>query len=275
MIDTNDSAILWPPKHDLFGVRVSAVTCNSAANAILCAAQRRVPAVVSAFAVHALIEASTSADLAVKANQFAIITPDGQPVRWALNWLHGTRLASTVQGYELMLALCERATAEGVSIYLYGSSTQTLAALEANLKKQFPGLVVAGVESPPFRPLSPEEDAAMVKRVNDSGAGLMFVGLGCPKQDHFAAEHADLIVPVQLCVGAAFDFLAGTKPAAPEWMQRRGLAWVFRLYQEPKRLFKRYLVTNSVYLQKLATQLIRQRIFKRHRPAPAVSDQQP
>jgi exopolysaccharide biosynthesis WecB/TagA/CpsF family protein len=103
----------------------------------------------------------------------------------------------------------------------------------------------------------------MVERVNASGAGLMFVGLGCPKQDHFAAEHADRIVAVQLCVGAAFDFLAGTKPPAPLWMQRHGLAWVFRLYQEPKRLFMRYLVTNSIYLRKLTKQFIRQRILRR------------
>jgi exopolysaccharide biosynthesis WecB/TagA/CpsF family protein len=196
-------------------------------------------------------------------NRFAIITPDGQPVRWALNWLHKTRLKDTVQGYELMLALCERASRQGVSIYLYGSSPATLAALEANLREAFPELEIAGAESPPFRPLTPEEDAEMVARVNVSGAGLMFLGLGCPKQDYFAGEHADRIVPVQLCVGAAFDFLAGTKPPAPVWMQRRGLAWVFRLYQEPKRLWKRYFVTNSIYLKKLMAQFVRQRIFRR------------
>jgi len=263
MISTPQETLQWPPKHDLFGVRISAVTCETAAHTILDAARQRVPAVVSAFAVHALVEASASADLAAKANRFAIITPDGQPVRWALNWLHGARQANTVQGYELMLALCELAAAEGVSIYLYGSSPATLAALEANLTRQFPGLTIAGVESPPFRSLTPEEDADMVERVNASGAGLMFVGLGCPKQDHFAAEHADRIVAVQLCVGAAFDFLAGTKPPAPLWMQRHGLAWVFRLYQEPKRLFMRYLVTNSIYLRKLTKQFIRQRILRR------------
>ena len=263
MIDTDPTALQWPAKHDVFGVGVSAVTCDEAADAILEAAQRRIPAVVSAFAVHALIEACTSRELAAKANRFAIVTPDGQPVRWALNWIHGTRLTSTLQGYELTLALCERAAANGISIYLYGSSPETLAALETNLKQRFPGLGIAGLESPPFRLLTPDEDAAMVSRVNASGAGLMFVGLGCPKQDHFAAEHADRIVPVQLCVGAAFDFLAGSKPPAPLWMQRRGLAWVFRLYQEPKRLWKRYLVTNSIYLRKLVAQLIRQRVLRR------------
>lgn len=274
MIDTNPTALQWPAKHNVFGVGVSAVTCDEAADAILEAAERRIPAVVSAFAVHALIEACSSRELATKVNHFAIVAPDGQPVRWALNWIHGTRVSNTLQGYELTLALCERSAASGVSIYLYGSSPETLAALESNLKEQFPGLIIAGVESPPFRRLTPEEDAAMVERVNASGAGLMFVGLGCPKQDHFAAEHADRIIPVQLCVGAAFDFLAGTKPPAPLWMQRRGLAWVFRLYQEPKRLWKRYLVTNSIYLRKLAAELIRRRVLGRPAKVPDRSNGQ-
>ena len=140
-----------------------------------------------------MIEACTSRELAEKVNRFAAVSADGQPVRWALHWLYGTKLKSTVQGYELMMQLCERAAKSGVSIYLYGSSEETLAALKTNLQKAYPGLIVAGIESPPFRPLTAEEDAAMVERVNASGAGLVFIGLGCPKQDHFAAEHVDRI----------------------------------------------------------------------------------
>ncbi|HEV3136869.1 MAG TPA: WecB/TagA/CpsF family glycosyltransferase, partial [Pirellulales bacterium] len=130
-----------------------------------------------------------------------------------------------------------------------------------------PALTIAGAESPPFRSLSPEEDAAMIDRVNASGAGLFFIGLGCPKQDYFAADHADRIRAVQLCVGAAFDFHAGTKATAPEWMQRRGLEWLFRLYQEPRRLWKRYLVTNSIFVRKLAAQFIRQRVLRLSAPS--------
>lgn len=251
----------WPEKRDVFGVQVTSAGHDAVCDAIMAVAKQREPAVVSAFAVHALIEACTSRDLGEKVNRFAAITADGQPVRWALHWLYGAKLKSTVQGYELMWQLCERAAQSGVSIYLYGSSEQTLAALSANLRKAFPGLIIAGVESPPFRPLTPEEDAAMVERVNASGAGLVFIGLGCPKQDHFAAEHVDRIRGVQLCVGAAFDFLAGTKPLAPRWMQRCGLAWVFRLSQEPQRLWKRYLVTNSIFVRRLMTQLVRQRLL--------------
>ncbi len=260
--DPAEPAINWPAKRDLFGVAVSSVTCEQACVAIMEAARSNAAAVVSAFSVHALIEAATRPKLAMHANRFAIITPDGQPVRWALNWLHGAGLQRNVRGSELMWQLCERAAAEGVSIYLYGSSPATLAALRANLSTAFPALRVAGAESPPFRPLTAEEDAAMVARVNDSGAGLMFLGLGCPKQDYFAAEHADRIRAVQLCVGAAFDFHAGMKAVAPEWMQRRGLEWLFRLYQEPQRLWKRYLVTNLIFARKLSVQILRRGLLR-------------
>jgi N-acetylglucosaminyldiphosphoundecaprenol N-acetyl-beta-D-mannosaminyltransferase len=259
MTRTGATAI-WPRKYDLFGVQVSAVTCDEAVECIMRAASQREPAIVSAFSVHALIEASSSPESMENANRFAMITPDGQPVRWSLNWLYGAGLKRTVRGADLMWKLCERASIEGVPIYLYGSTERTLAALEANLQKAFPDLIIAGAESPPFRALSLEEDNEMVDRVNESGAGIMFLGLGCPKQDHFAAEHADCLLPVQLCIGAAFDFLAGTKPIAPEWMQLSGLEWVFRLMKEPRRLWKRYLVTNSVFLAKLAS-----RFLHRHR----------
>jgi exopolysaccharide biosynthesis WecB/TagA/CpsF family protein len=246
----------------VFGVKLTAAHHDEVCDAIMTAAQQRVPAAVSAFAVHALVEAATSPELRDKVNRFAAITADGQPVRWALRWLHGDRLPSTVQGYELMWQLCERAAASGVSVYLYGSSEATLSALRANLVEAFPGLQIAGVESPPFRTLTAEEDAAMVERINASGAGLVFIGLGCPKQDHFAADHLDLIQAVQIAVGAAFDFLAGTKPMAPLWMQRTGTAWLYRLLKEPQRLWKRYLATNSIFLYRFVGQLVRQRLMR-------------
>ncbi len=252
-----ETVVQWPPKREVLGIQVTAADHGAVCNAVIEAARQRLPAVVSAFAVHALIEAGNARELGDKVNRFDAITPDGQPVRWALNWLHGAGLKRTVQGYELMLQLCARAAESDVSIYLYGGSVATLAALEGNLRRSFPGLVIAGAESPPFRRLTPQEDAAMVHRVNASGAGLVFIGLGCPKQDYFAAEHAGRIQAVQLCVGAAFDFLAGRKPLAPAWMQRNGLAWGFRLYQEPKRLWKRYLVTNATFVCRLASQVLR------------------
>jgi N-acetylglucosaminyldiphosphoundecaprenol N-acetyl-beta-D-mannosaminyltransferase len=123
--------------------------------------------------------------------------------------------------------------------------------LKERLEAACPGLCIAGAEAPPFRPLSEEEDAAVVERINNSGAGIVFIGLGCPKQDHFAYEHRDRINAVQVCVGAAFDFHAGVKPMAPVWMQRRGLEWLFRLACEPRRLGRRYLATNTRFICKL------------------------
>jgi exopolysaccharide biosynthesis WecB/TagA/CpsF family protein len=185
-------------------------------------------------------------------NRFNMITPDGQPVRWALNLLHNTQLRDRVYGPVLMLRLCRQAAADGIPVYLYGSSPEVVEALQCRLRQKCPGLKVAGYESPPFRKLTAEEDQQVVERLSSSGAGLVFVGLGCPKQDVFAAEHRDRIRAVLICVGAAFDFLAGMKKTAPAWMQRNGLEWLFRLSQEPTRLWKRYLTSNCLFLWMLA-----------------------
>jgi exopolysaccharide biosynthesis WecB/TagA/CpsF family protein len=214
-----------------------------------------VPSVVACHAVHAVVTSSDDPVLRDKVNDFEMITPDGQPVRWALNWVHGAGLAERVYGPELMLRLCGAAAREGIGIYLYGGTDPILEQLRAALLARFPELHISGWEAPPFRALTEEEDRAVVKRINNSGAGLVFIGLGCPKQDHFAADHKDRIAAVQVCVGAAFDFHAGVKPTAPPWMQRRGLEWVFRLVQEPRRLWKRYLVTNTRFVLKLGAAL--------------------
>ena len=164
-------------------------------------------------------------------------------------------MTDRVYGPETMLRVCERAAAEGLPIYLYGGASEdVLRDLEAKLLEKFPQLVIAGSEVPPFRPLTEEEDAAVVERINASGARFVFIGLGCPKQDHFAYEHRDLLQAVQLCVGAAFDFHAGRKKMAPRWMQKRGLEWLFRLGCEPRRLGMRYLTTNSVFIWKFLRQ---------------------
>jgi N-acetylglucosaminyldiphosphoundecaprenol N-acetyl-beta-D-mannosaminyltransferase len=242
--------IEWPMRHDLFGVQVSATTCGELVGLILQAAEQRVPAIVSLHAVHAIIESTRSDELRAKVNRFNVVGPDGHPVRWALNHLHGLELKNRVYGPELMLRVCARAADAGIPIYLYGSTPHVLELLQHELCKRFPTLSIAGTESPPFRALTPDEDADIIRRINSSGAGILFVGLGCPKQDHFAADHADTIHAVQVCVGAAFDFHAGTKKMAPAWMQRRGLEWLYRLITEPRRLWRRYLSTNSQFLVK-------------------------
>ena len=155
-----------------------------------------------------------------------------------------------------MMRLCGKAAEEGVSIYLYGSTTEVLGKLKAQLEDRYPAIKIVGVESPPFRPLNPEENDEVANRINASGAGLVFIGLGCPRQDVFAHENRHKIKAVQLCVGAAFDFHAGTKKTAPAWMQKRGLEWLYRLTQEPGRLWKRYLVTNTAFVYLMTRRLV-------------------
>ena len=241
----------WPRKVDLFGVAVSVTSYEQAMEAVFRAVSENRPGIVSAQAVHAIISASQDPTHLQRVNTFDLVAPDGQPVRWAMNLLHGTKLSQRVYGPELMRKICQGAEKKNVSIYLYGGSEKTIQVLQVRLLESFPDLKIAGAESPPYRELTDHEDQAVIQRIKQSGAGIVFIGLGCPKQDIFAFDHRSSIRAVQVSVGAAFDFLAGSKEMAPLWMQRRGLEWVFRLYQEPQRLWRRYLVTNSIYCQKL------------------------
>ncbi len=267
MID--QAAFPWPRKVGLLGVGVSVTHCEEAAATIVEAARRGVPAIVTCQPVHGIVLGSSDASLRKKMNAFDMMAPDGQPVRWAINLLHRTGLRDRVRGADLTFSLCRRAAAAGVPVYLYGSAPEVLAAFRAGLQSQHPGLQVAGAESPPFRPLTPEEDQQTVERINASGAGILLVGLGCPKQDLFAYEHRQRIRPVQVCVGAVFDFHAGHKRMAPPWMQRHGLEWLFRLCQEPRRLWRRYLIFNTVFLAKLTVALLRHALLGIPEPQPA------
>jgi exopolysaccharide biosynthesis WecB/TagA/CpsF family protein len=246
--DLTVNAVEWPQKHDVLGVNVSATTYAEVAETVIAAARAAIPAIVDFSPVDIIVQASRSAAFRARINSFHLICPDGQPVRWFLNYFHKARLRDRVCGTTAMLRVCEVAAQTGVSVYLYGSTPCTLACLKQTLLTRFPNLLVAGVESPPFRPLTEDEDDCVVRRINASGAGVVFIGIGSPKQEHFAWEHRNRINAVQLCVGAAFDFIAGTKKRAPEWMQRVGLEWLFRLCQEPRRLWNRYLSTNSRFL---------------------------
>lgn len=255
--ELSSRSVQWPRRVDLFDVMISVTDYSELVRCIINSAKAGESAIVSLFSVHAVISASDDRELRAKVNTFQAIGPDGQPVRWAMNWLHKTNLKERVYGPETTVRLCEAAAEEGVSIYLYGSMPEVLERLEANLKQKYPNLVIAGSESPPFRNLTNEESDALVERVHRSGAGIFFIGLGCPKQDHFAYEYRDRLNCVQVAVGAAFDFHAGTKKTAPAWMQKRGLEWLFRLNEEPRRLWKRYLFTNTNYLFKLFKARIR------------------
>jgi exopolysaccharide biosynthesis WecB/TagA/CpsF family protein len=263
---TNAQTIFWPRRYDLMGVAVSATNYQETLDRLFEAAHKNASAIASFHAAHAIVCASSDKELGRRVNSFNIVAPDGQPVRWALNALYNTRMKERVYGPETMRRVCERATREALPIYLYGGANQeVLDKLIAELEHHFPGIRVAGAESPPFRPLSPEEDAAVIERINGSGARFVFIGLGSPKQEHFAYEHRDSIKAVQLCVGAAFDFHARTKQMAPAWMQRNGLEWLFRVCCEPRRLGKRYVTTNSIFVYRFAKQCIAQKLISRKR----------
>ncbi len=235
-------------KRHLFGVHLDAVDPPRAMERITRWAQRGDAKTVAFTAVHGVVTAVYDNDFRAALNEIDLVNPDGQPLRWALRWFHGDRLDERVYGPHTMWKLCRWASENSVGVYLYGSTSTVISKLEIRLKAAFPSLDIRGAESPPFRKLTEEEDAAMVQRINDSGAKLVFIGLGCPKQEQFIHEHAGKIQAVQLAVGAAFDFHAGTLKMAPPWMQQRGLEWLFRLIQEPKRLWKRYVGTNSAFL---------------------------
>lgn len=261
------SDIQWPRKVDVLGVEISATTYEEATEVIIEAAQQRSGGAVTCHPVHGLMEAKRDPELARHLSEFNMITPDGQPVRWAMNLLHDTQLRERVYGPELMIRLCREAALKGISVYLYGSTPKVIGRLTDVLRGRFPSMHIVGVESPPFRELTAQEDEAMVDRINSSGAGLCFIGLGSPKQDRFAVAHMNRISAVQVCVGAAFDFHAGTLRMAPRWMQRNGLEWLFRLGVEPRRLWKRYLVSNSTFAAELMLHYLRNEVTRRLKPS--------
>jgi N-acetylglucosaminyldiphosphoundecaprenol N-acetyl-beta-D-mannosaminyltransferase len=183
-----------------------------------------------------------------------LVTPDGVPLVWALRLL-GVDGATRVYGPDLTPILCERAAALGVPVGFYGGAPEVLEAMAANLLRRHPALQVAYLHSPPFRPLTPDEEARVVADINRSGARILFVGLGAPKQERWMAEHKDAVAAVMIGVGAAFDFLAGRKRQAPAILQRLGLEWLFRLLNEPRRLWRRYLYRNPRFMALFVLQL--------------------
>ena len=210
---------------------------------------------ISALAVHGLMTGVLQSQYKYRLNHFDLLVPDGQPVRWALNLLHGARLRDRVYGPNLMLALCSRAEEERLGVFLYGSTEEVLCGLRRNLEHQFPCLRIAGMEPSKFRRLSAEERTDLIARIRSAGAAIVFVGLGCPRQEIWGYELREALSMPLVAVGAAFPFLAGTVPQAPKWMQDRGLEWLFRLLAEP-RLWRRYLFLNPLYVFLVTLQLL-------------------
>ena len=248
-------------KFNLLGVNISAVDYEAAVAKIVDAGKARRPLGVSALAVHGVMTGVMDNQHRHRLNQLELIVPDGQPVRWALNWLHRTKLRDRVYGPNLMLKTCEAAAEQGVPIFLFGGKQELLDDLSEQLLIKFPNLKIAGVLASKFRTVSPEEKQEIVKTIRDSGAGIAMVGLGCPRQEVWAYEFKNELEMPVLAVGAAFNFHAGQLDQAPPLMQRFGLEWFYRLIKEPTRLWQRYLILNPYYLSLVFLQLLGLRKF--------------
>lgn len=205
--------------------------------------------------VHSVVTARSDCDFSRIIHEADVATPDGAPIAWFMRRL-GRKSQERINGPDLMWKYCAEASNRNEGVYLYGGKPETLDVLKESLPKTFPGLNIAGAYSPPFRPLSEEEDASVVDAINSSGAGTVWVSLGCPKQEKWMAEHRGRVKAVMVGVGAAFDYHAGTIERAPVWMQNAGLEWLHRLCSEPRRLWKRYLVTNSLFIFHASRQLL-------------------
>jgi N-acetylglucosaminyldiphosphoundecaprenol N-acetyl-beta-D-mannosaminyltransferase len=204
--------------------------------------------------VHSVVTAGRDAEFGRVVAQADMATADGAPVAWMLRKM-GFAGQQRINGPDLMWRLCGEAERLALPVYFFGSTPETLDLLESRLRDQFKNLVISGCYSPPFRAASAEDDSAEAQRINASGAAVVFVGLGCPKQEMWMARQRGKVNAVMIGVGAAFDYHAGTVRRAPLWMQHAGLEWLHRLASEPGRLWKRYLVTNTVFLIEAAKQL--------------------
>jgi N-acetylglucosaminyldiphosphoundecaprenol N-acetyl-beta-D-mannosaminyltransferase len=206
--------------------------------------------------VHGVMESQRDPALRAIHNGAGMVVPDGMPLVW-LSRLRGFRQVERVYGPDLLLSCCRRSLETKSRHFFYGGAEGVPERLVERLQTRFPGLLVAGMWSPPFRPLTPEEDAEAVRRINDARPDIVWVGLSTPKQERWMAEHrARISAPVLIGIGAAFDFHAGLKRQAPRWMQRSGLEWLFRLATEPRRLWRRYLRNNPLFVWHIALQAV-------------------
>jgi N-acetylglucosaminyldiphosphoundecaprenol N-acetyl-beta-D-mannosaminyltransferase len=244
------------PRANILGVGVSALNMAMALEIIEGWIERREPHYVCVTGVHGVMESQRDGELRRIHNRAGLVTPDGMPLVW-LSRLQGFHHVERVYGPDLMLALCERLAAKGYRHFFYGGAEGVPEQLASVLQKRFPGLQVAGTFSPPFRSLTADEDDRIVQMINAAAPDIVWVGLSTPKQKRWMAGHRErLTAPVLIGVGAAFDFLTGRKPQAPRWMQRAGLEWLFRLLTEPRRLWRRYLINNPLFVALVVLQAL-------------------
>lgn len=254
-------------REPVLGVLVDVLDWDTAVERICTWAQGHESRYVSICDAHSIVRASRDGTHGRHIAHADMVTPDGWPVAAMLRRL-GHPQQQRINGPDLMTRLLVEAEARGLGVYVYGTTDGTLQALQSALVRAFPRLRLVGLHSPPFRPLSPDEDAADVARINASGAHLVMTGLGCPKEDRWMFEHRGRVHAVMLGIGAGIDFHAGTVTRAPAWMRDHGLEWLFRLTQEPRRLWKRYLVHNTLFVVGALRQFARHQAVHRSEEPP-------
>lgn len=242
----------------VLGVEVDLLAWDVAVDRVVWWAQSGESRYVSICDAHSIVRASRDETHGRHIRAADMVTPDGWPVAWMLR-----RTADPTQqrinGPDLMWRLLARAEETGLKVFFYGTTPQTLVALKVRMELEFPRLQVVGMHAPPFRPLTPEEDERDVQMINASGAQLVMTGLGCPKEDRWMFEHRGRVQAVTLGIGAGIDFWAGNVRRAPLWMREHGLEWLFRVACEPRRLWRRYLVHNSLFVIGAVRQLVGRR----------------
>lgn len=255
---------LTPRSCSVLGVRVDEANYDDAVALVLAWGREASPRYVCVTNVHVVMEAHDDPDFRRILDEADLVAVDGMPVVWASRQLGLTR-QSRVFGPEFVLRVCQAAAGEGLPVAFYGGTPEVLNDLVRNLRARFPDLRIVLSHSPPFRPLTAEEDAREIKDLVASGARIVFIGLGCPKQERWMHLHRDRLPATAIGVGWAFEALAGRSRTAPRWMQRAALEWVHRLMRDPKRLWRRYAKHNPRFLALIALQLTRLRRY----PAPA------
>ena len=248
----------------VLGSFIDAVSWDDAVDRLVQWGGRRESRYVCICNVHSVVTATQDAEFRDVIEQADMATPDGAPVAWALRRA-GYDTQERINGPDLMWKYLAEAERRGQVVFFYGGTEHTLEKLRQAMARAFPALKIGGLVSPPFRSLSAQEDQAYTDQINAAGTAVLFVGIGCPKQEKWMATHRGRVNAVMVGVGAAFDYHAGTIKRAPLWMQRSGLEWFHRLLSEPRRLWKRYLVTNSIFVMRMLPALVSRREAARGR----------
>jgi N-acetylglucosaminyldiphosphoundecaprenol N-acetyl-beta-D-mannosaminyltransferase len=246
--------------YNLFSFQYSTLSFSDTVNEISKLSQKKLGAYICCANVHMTVEAVKNPNFDPVLREADLAVLDGMPLCWSFKILHGIK-PDRIAGRHLMHALILDAVMNGKSIYFFGSTPEKLDIAKEFMLKTYPGILIAGMIAPPFRVLSEVENKAYAKQINDSGASLVFVALGCPKQEIWMHKMKGEVNATMLGIGIALEVLTGQQISTPVWMERAGLEWLFRLLKEPKRLFKRYLYTNTYFIFLLLGALVK-KLFK-------------